>query len=166
MAAVLKPEYLRFRPMLLSDLTDVMRLEVRAYPHPWTRGIFRDCLRVGYCCWVGEIRGAIHSYGVMSIVVEEAHILNVCVRQDSHSRGHGRATMRHLMDLARQRNASTAILEVRPSNRAAIALYDSLDFQRVGVRKSYYPAEQGREDAMILACELGGGSQTDTHPPI
>jgi ribosomal-protein-alanine N-acetyltransferase len=166
MAAVLEPDQLRFRPMLLSDLPDIMGIEVRAYPHPWTRGIFRDCLRVGYCCWVGESEGAIRSYGVMSITIDEAHILNVCVRQDSQGRGYGRATMQHLISLVRQREASTVILEVRPSNRAAILLYESMGFRQVGLRKSYYPAERGREDAMILVCELGADGNTDIYPTV
>lgn len=140
--------------MLLSDLSEVMRIEAGAYSYPWSRGIFRDCLRVGYCCWVGEGRGIIESYCIMSAVVEEAHVLNICVRRSAQGRGYGRATLQHLLALARRRDVKTVTLEVRPSNRVAIALYASLGFEQVGLRRAYYPARGGREDALILTCDL------------
>jgi ribosomal-protein-alanine N-acetyltransferase len=137
-----------------SDLEAVAAVEREAYQFPWSKGIFRDCLRVGYCCWVCTRDGRVIGYGVMSVAVGESHILNVCVHPDAQGQGVGRGLMDRLLSLARGHNVDTAYLEVRPSNRRALALYRSLGFSQVGVRRAYYPAGSGREDALILAIAL------------
>lgn len=144
-----------FRPMTDADLPDIMEIERAAYPFPWTAGILRDCIRVGYNCWVYEIDSVIYGYGVMSVAAGEAHILNLCVRPESQGQGLGRKLLTHIIALARRHGADTLLLEVRPSNLAALKLYQNMGFNEVGVRKGYYPAEQGREDALILALALG-----------
>ncbi len=154
MSAVLEVQVPAFRPLTLADVQAVMGIEKRAYHHPWTAGIFQDCLRVGYGCWVAELHSVIESYGVMSATLQECHILNLCVRPESQRRGYGRDMLRHLLHLARRRGADTALLEVRPSNHSALRLYDGEGFSEVGVRKAYYPADNGREDALILARDL------------
>jgi ribosomal-protein-alanine N-acetyltransferase len=128
-----------------------MEIERRSYPHPWTRQIFNDCLRAGYCCWVCEQQGVIEGYGVTSIAAGESHLLNLCVRPESQQQGVGRKLLLHLISLARRQNAELMFLEVRPSNRAARALYESMGFNELGSRREYYPADKGREDALILA---------------
>ncbi len=154
MSAILKDSPPRFRPMRERDLPGIIEIEESAYDFPWTEGIFRDCLRVGYCCWIYEQAGAITAYGVMSVGYGEAHILNLCVRPDARRGGVGRRMLGHLLDLARRHHAETALLEVRPSNRAALLLYHGMGFQEVGLRRGYYPAARGREDALILAYRL------------
>lgn len=142
------------RPMIEPDLKAVMGIELSAYPHPWTHGIFRDCLHVGYCCWVYEEAGKVLAYGVMSIGAGEAHILNLCVLPQARRRGLGRMLLAHLLDVARAHKADTSLLEVRPSNRAALRLYHDMGYNEVGTRKAYYPAEKGYEDALIMARAL------------
>ena len=137
-----------------GDVRPVMDIERRAYPFHWTEGIFRDCLRVGYCCWVMELEGVVTGYGIMSLVVGEAHLLNICIDPEWQRRGYGRLLLEHFMELARERGAGQMFLEVRVSNVAALTLYRASGFNEVGMRKNYYPAENGREDAMILAIEL------------
>jgi ribosomal-protein-alanine N-acetyltransferase len=137
-----------------DDLDDIMRIELQAYPYPWTRGIFSDCLRVGYCCWVLEADEKIVGYGVMSIGVGEAHILNVCVDPQQQRQGYGCVILEHLLGIARRHATEVCLLEVRPSNVAAVALYHACGFNEVGVRKNYYPHDDGREDALILARNL------------
>ncbi|MGA7801003.1 MAG: ribosomal protein S18-alanine N-acetyltransferase [Gammaproteobacteria bacterium] len=154
MSAVLKAPDARMRPMVENDLMAIMEIERRAYEFPWTLGIFRDCLRVGYCCWVYERGAVIEGYGVMSVAAGESHILNLCVRPESQGEGIGRRMLRHLMDLAHRHEAEMVLLEVRPSNAAAVHLYESIGFNEVGVRRNYYPSKRGREDALILACAL------------
>ena len=154
MSAVIKPGSDGFNPMLMDDVSDVMDIENRIYPFPWTDGIFRDCMRVGYLCWVFRDEGELKAYGVMSIGVGEAHILTVCVNPESQGQGYGRMMMQHLLDVARKRHADKAFLEVRPTNEVAIGLYRSMGFKDVGLRKNYYPSENGREDALVMVLEL------------
>ncbi len=142
------------RPMSDNDVPMALGVECAAYPHPWSEGIFCDCLRVGYCCWVIETGGEIVGHGVMSAAVGECHILNVCVHPDYQQCGLGRRMLKRLISLGRTRNADTAFLEVRLSNSAAIGLYESEGFSEVGVRRGYYPGAKGREDAIIMACPL------------
>ncbi|MDH5830305.1 ribosomal protein S18-alanine N-acetyltransferase [Luteimonas sp. M1R5S18] len=142
------------RPMREDDLDAVMAIEVRAYPFPWTVGIFRDCLRAGYPSWVLQSEARIIGYGVLSVAVGEAHLLNVCIEPAEQGRGHGRRLLRGLERAARGQGAQRVFLEVRPSNPAAIALYHDEGFNEIGRRPRYYPAHQGREDAIVMAKEL------------
>ncbi|UNK41883.1 ribosomal protein S18-alanine N-acetyltransferase [Luteimonas sp. S4-F44] len=142
------------RPMREDDLDAVMAVELRAYPFPWTRGIFEDCLRAGYPAWVLHADGEILGYGVLSIAAGEAHVLNVCVDLHVQGRGLGRRLFRALVDTARRHGAQRVFLEVRPSNPHAIALYHDEGFNEIGRRPRYYPAQHGREDAIVMAREL------------
>jgi len=142
------------RPMRDDDLDEVMRIELRAYPFPWTPGIFRDCLRAAYPAWVLQGDAGIIGYGVLSIAADEAHLLNVCVDPAEQGQGHGRRLLRALVRVARAQGAQRVFLEVRPSNPNAIALYHDECFNEIGRRPRYYPAHGGREDAIVMAKEL------------
>ena len=154
MSAVLKGEPLEIRPMRDADLAMVLDIEREAYAFPWSEGIFRDCLRAGYCCWVVAQQGLVNAYGIMQVGGGESHILNLCVRASGRGQGLGRTLLGHLLDVAKEHRAGTALLEVRPTNRAALGLYETTGFNEVGVRRGYYPGRDGREDALILAIEL------------
>jgi len=154
MSAILKDPLLHLRPMQEADVEAVAAVETEAYEFPWSPGIFLDCLRVGYCCWVCILRREVVAYGVMSVAVGESHILNLCVRPDMQGQGLGRKLLGYLLGVARGHHTDTVFLEVRPSNRVAIGLYSTLGFNQVGVRRAYYPARRGREDALILARSL------------
>jgi ribosomal-protein-alanine N-acetyltransferase len=144
----------RLRPLEVADLDRLMTIERRAYTHPWTETIFRDCLRSGYICWAMEQQGELIGYAVTSLAVKEYHVLNLTVRPESQGRGYGRFLLRELIRWAQQQGAQNAFLEVRPSNQAALNLYLSEGFNEVGVRKAYYPAHRGREDALVMARAL------------
>ncbi|NLF79324.1 MAG: ribosomal protein S18-alanine N-acetyltransferase [Chloroflexi bacterium] len=144
----------RLRPMREEDLEAVMRIELRAYPFPWTQGIFRDCLRAGYPAWILESDAGPIGYGVLSVGAGEAHLLNVCIEPGHQGQGHGRRLLRGLERVARGQGARRVFLEVRPSNPAAIALYQDEGFNEIGRRPRYYPAHGGREDAIVMAKEL------------
>ena len=156
MSAVLKQAMLVFRPMVEEDLPGIMRVEKAAYQFPWSETIFRDCLRVGYCCWILESDDELVAHGVMSVAAGESHILNLCVHPDSQNTGMGREMLGHLLEIARQHRAEMVFLEVRPSNEVAKKLYLGAGFDEVGVRSNYYPADNGREDALIMARNLTG----------
>lgn len=142
------------RPMRSEDLDTVLGIELRAYPFPWTRGIFEDCLRAGYPAWVLVDGDTTLGYAVLSVAAGEAHVLNICVDPEAQGRGHGRRLLHALLHLARGRGAQRLFLEVRPSNRGAIALYHAEGFNEIGRRPRYYPANGGREDAIVMAMEL------------
>jgi len=156
MSAVPVPEAVgAFRPMRESDLPCVLEIEERCYEFPWTFGVHRDCLRVGYSCWVLEVEAhRLGGYGVMSVAAGEAHLLNLCVDIDMRGRGWARRFLGHLLTVARERHAEVMLLEVRPSNAIALRLYESVGFSEVGLRRAYYPARNGREDAILLALDL------------
>ncbi|VAX03301.1 Ribosomal-protein-S18p-alanine acetyltransferase [hydrothermal vent metagenome] len=154
MSAVVQPGEAQIRAMLPMDVRAVMVIELAEYPFPWTARIFSDCLRVDYCCRIAEIDGQPVGYGIMSSGASEAHILNVCVASAFRCRSLGRTLMLHLLDEAEILGVETVFLEVRESNPVAMRLYESLGFNRVGTRKDYYPAEGGREDAIIMALPL------------
>jgi [ribosomal protein S18]-alanine N-acetyltransferase len=138
------------RPMHELDVPVIVSIERAAYQFPWSEGIFRDCLRVGYVCRVIDVGGELAGYGIMSVGAGEAHVLNVCIRDEYRCRGLARKVLLYLLDRARIAGMYEAFLEVRPSNIAAARLYHSLGFQQVGVRRGYYQATVGREDAAVL----------------
>ncbi|WP_310152486.1 ribosomal protein S18-alanine N-acetyltransferase [Luteimonas sp. 3794] len=144
------------RPMRAADVDAIMEIELRAYPFPWTRGIFDDCLRAAYPAWVLHVDRRLAGYGVLSVAAGEAHVLNVCVDPALQGRGYGRRLFRALVDLAQQHGAQRVFLEVRPSNPSAVALYHDEGFNEIGRRPRYYPAHNGREDAIVMARELFG----------
>jgi ribosomal-protein-alanine N-acetyltransferase len=148
-------ELVRFRPMSLPDVPAVAAVERAAYPFPWSDGVFRDCVRVGYVCRVVEAGGEVAGYGIMSFGAGEAHILNICVRADLRSQGVGRRLMASLLEQASDAYMQDVFLEVRPSNNVALTLYESMGFVRVGLRKAYYQAMGGREDALVYKLPLG-----------
>ncbi len=140
--------------MLETDLDTVIAIEEKSYIFPWTRGIFHDCLHVGYNCWVYEENGLVQAYGVMSIGGGEAHILTIVVDEKARGRQLGRQMMGRLLNSAGKHKVETVLLEVRPSNTIAINLYQSMGFNEVGIRKGYYPDNKGREDALIMGLDL------------
>ena len=142
------------RPMMEIDLPEVAHIEQKSYAFPWSENIFRDCLRVGYTCRALDLSGQIIGYGVMSLGAGEAHVLNVCVRDEYRSLGFGRRLLEHLLERATASGVNEAFLEVRPSNLAAIRLYQRLGFEQIGIRRGYYQAPDGREDAIVLKLEL------------
>ena len=157
MATALKRgiENFSIRPMLEADVPAVLAVEQAAYEFPWTEGIFSDCMRIGYSCWALITEHGMSGHAVMSLMAPgECHVLNVCVRPDLQGEGLGRHLMNHLIDTARGYGVTLMLLEVRPTNLAAIELYRSLGFNEVGLRKDYYPARGGREDGLVLALEL------------
>ncbi len=154
------------RPMRETDLDVIMRIEESAYPFPWTRGIFCDCMRARYPMWVQEREGSIAGYGVLSVAADEAHVLNLCTAPGNEGHGLGQRMLQVLLRIARGSGAQRVYLEVRPSNPRAITLYDRSGFNEIGRRPRYYPtANNGREDAIVMAMELLTGD-IEKMPPL
>ncbi|MBS0579068.1 MAG: ribosomal protein S18-alanine N-acetyltransferase [Proteobacteria bacterium] len=145
---------LAIRPMRSQDVPAVVSIERASYQFPWSEGIFRDCLRVGYVCRVVLAAEEVVGYGVMSVGAGEAHVLNLCIAEEQRCQGGGRALLRCLLECAANSGATEAFLEVRPSNTTAIRLYLGMGFEQVGMRRGYYQAVNGREDAAVLKLPL------------
>lgn len=135
-----------------ADLTDVVAIENTIYPSPWTRGNFHDSLVSGYQCRVlRDESNRLLGYFLMMLLVDEVHLLNISVRADLHGRGLGQTLLGHVTQIAQAHQMGSILLEVRPSNRRALAVYERYGFTRIGLRKHYYPAEAGqREDAIVM----------------
>lgn len=153
-AVVGSPPLPQLRSMCREDLVQVAAIEQSAYEFGWTPGIFRDCLRAGHACWVLASGDEVIGYGVLSAAAGEAHVLNVCVAPHCQGQGYGQRIVKRLLDAARWHGAERVFLEVRPSNVGAQALYEAAGFNEVGRRPRYYPARNGREDAIIMAMDM------------
>jgi ribosomal-protein-alanine N-acetyltransferase len=153
MSAVLK-DAPRLSAMRDEDLDEVLAIESVIYTHPWTRGNFADSLRAGYDCRTWRLEGELVGYFILMVGAGEAHLLNLSVASRNQRSGHGSALLREALDLARRRGGKSLFLEVRPSNVAAQALYARFGLRRAGVRRGYYPAHFGREDALVYTLEL------------
>lgn len=143
-----------FRLMRQDDIDDVIAIEEAVYPFPWTRGIFSDCISIGYLCLVLEVNQKIVAYSVMSVAAGESHLLTIVVDKNEQGKGYGKKMLNETIHIAANDNAATMYLEVRVSNKTAIQLYHDRGFNELGIRSNYYPAENGREDALILALDL------------
>lgn len=157
-AAAARP-HSQVRALREQDLDAVLALEVDSYEFPWSRGIFADCLKAGHPCWALWIEGEIAGYGILSIAAGEAHILNFCIGRHWRGLGLGRRMLIRLLDVIRWTGADRVFLEVRPSNPVARKLYDSIGFTEIGRRPRYYPAQGGREDAIVMELVLRASDQ-------
>lgn len=138
------------RRMTQDDVFAVVQIEEAVVDFPWTYGIFSDCVKVGYDCWVVEHDSEVIGYGLLSMGDREAHVLNICIIPPMQRRGIGWQLMNHLLERARTLKAQSVYLEVRASNEGAYDLYQKLGFSVIGHRKDYYPHKEGREDAIVL----------------
>lgn len=150
MSAVLDHEA-HVRTMNERDIEAVLGIERAAYDFPWSANIFTECMKAGYVCRVCLSGIDVVGYGIMSVGAGESHIMNLCVHPDQSGNGYGSFLMEDLLAIARRSRVRIAFLEVRTSNRRAHSLYQHLGFNEIGVRKNYYPAKKGREDAYVLA---------------
>jgi ribosomal-protein-alanine N-acetyltransferase len=143
------------RDMTEADLDGVLRIEREVHTHPWTRGNFSDALRSKYQCKVyeSEAEGML-GYAVLMLAVDEAELLDIAIAAQQQRHGWGRKLLEEMMVLARRHGMGRVVLEVRASNAAAIGLYRKAGFVDIGLRRDYYQAENGREDAILMGREL------------
>jgi len=143
-----------FRPMKIGDLPEVIGLENEVYPFPWSEQIFSDCIRVGYDCWLALEHNQIVGHAVISVAAGESHMLNLSIAKQHQRKGFGKLFINFLLDIARRKSAEIMMLEVRPSNKPAINCYNASGFNEIGCRKDYYPALDGKEDALLFARQI------------
>ncbi|NND43750.1 MAG: ribosomal protein S18-alanine N-acetyltransferase [Xanthomonadales bacterium] len=146
------------RPLWSDDLDAIIEIENASYPFPWTPGIFRECIRVGYACFGLQLDGKLVGYAISNWGAGESHLLNLCVHPDARRKGLGQLLLEHSIEHARSLNCTVMFLEMRPSNVDAERLYRKRGFERVGTRPAYYESAQGREDAVIMRLDLAPGT--------
>jgi ribosomal-protein-alanine N-acetyltransferase len=154
MSAVPQP-CIELLPMSAADLDEVLRIEYRVCPFPWGLGNFSDSMASGYSCWVCRVNGELAGYFVLMLAVDDAHLLTISVGEKHQRLGYGARLLHHAMWVAQTGGAKRLLLEVRPSNAKALALYRHFGFQQIGRRRDYYPADGTREDALVLSHDLG-----------
>jgi len=154
-SAVARPQREWFEPMTVGALDEVHAVETDIYPFPWTRGNFHDALRAGNVAWVLRADDqALIAYCIILMAIDEAHLLNLSVARPWQRSGYGWKMLEWAARCAREYGARTMLLEVRPSNGAALSLYRRYGFQHIGVRRDYYPAHGAREDALVMRLTL------------
>ena len=153
MSAVLKREP-RLAAMREAELAEVLTIENAIYTHPWTRGNFADSLRAGYQCWTWRGGNELLGYFILLVAAGEGHLLNLSIASVHQRRGHGGNLLNEAMRMARNGGAQQLFLEVRTSNGGGQALYKRFGFRQVAVRPGYYPAQEGREDTLVLTLTL------------
>jgi len=141
----------RIRTMIHDDLSLVSDIERRSYEFPWSHGVFRDCLLAAYVCIVLERGEEVAGYAILSIAAGEAHILNLCVDPMFRVHGYGTRLLDEILERAKNAEVREVFLEVRPSNSSALSLYQKKGFRQIANRPAYYQAQEGREDAAVLA---------------
>lgn len=151
-AALLLP--VEMFPMNQKDLDAVAELEKSVQAFPWSRGNFADSLAAGHAVWVCRIGGELVGFSVVMVVMDEGHLLNIAVAGRYQGKGYGARLLQHAMAEAKTHGASKLLLEVRPSNRRAVELYQLLGFRQIGQRRDYYPAAAGREDALVFERDI------------
>ena len=147
-------KYLDFRALSASDIVDILEIEERAYEFPWSENIFRDCIKSDYLCYAISMHQNFSGYLIVSTILDEAHLLNICLSKEWQAQGLGSSVLFWLFDELKRKKINKIFLEVRPTNLRALALYNKLGFETIGIRKDYYPAQGGREDALAMMLNL------------
>lgn len=145
---------LRQAPLDLDDLPQVMSIERAGHLFPWSEKIFRDCIRSGYYLDGAFAGDRLVGFSMVMPILDEWHILNLCVDPRYQRQGVGRFLMDFILDQGRSGDIGSLWLEVRVGNYRALNLYAKLGFDEVGMRKGYYPAASGREDARVMRLAL------------
>ena len=147
------------RRLTIADVDHIIEIERRAYPFPWTRGNFVDCIHSSYACFGLQLGSELAGYSIFSWAVDEAHLLNLCVDPKWQGMAYGSLMLKRTINYVTTRGNKYLFLEVRASNPRAVALYKNYGFVVVGNRRNYYRAAEGREDAVVMRRDLKPAGQ-------
>jgi ribosomal-protein-alanine N-acetyltransferase len=146
---------LNIRRMTLEDLDRVYEIELSAHIAPWTKGIIRDCIKIGYDCFVIEKSGRVHGFAIMRVLMNECHLLNICISPRMQGKRLGESLLLSLIEWAQAKELVSILLEVRPSNEVAKKMYKKHQFTEIAHRKNYYQnPDSTKEDALVLTLLL------------
>ena len=144
----------KYRDIRESDLLDVLAIETEVHAYPWKLGHFKDALKAGYATLLMHWSDQPIGYAIVMIVLDEAHLLNVSIAKSFQQQGFGRQLMQQVIALGRSKACKDLFLEVRESNHPAIRLYESMGFNEMSIRRNYYPAKNGRENAILMGLAI------------
>lgn len=144
------PPPLNYRALDEQDIESVLCIERQSYEFPWSKKIIEDCLKNSYQSDAILFNGELIGYYIVSKVLDEAHLLNICLDVQWQGKKLGQVVLFHLIASLKQQKITRLFLEVRPSNFAALTIYNKLNFKKLGLRKNYYRSAQGREDALTM----------------
>jgi ribosomal-protein-alanine N-acetyltransferase len=145
---------LQLREMCRDDVDAVAAIEQQIHSHPWTRGMFIDALTHGNMCRLYAAGSEIVGYAILLPTLGEVELLDISIAHTYQRQGLGEKLLAELLALARGNDWTRMILEVRRSNLSALGLYRKAGFTDIGIRRAYYAAENGREDALVMEKKL------------
>ena len=141
--------------MIPKDIEEILLIENKTYEFPWTKGNFLDSFNENYVRLVlRNSESMIIGYFILMKILNEGHLLNLTIRLDMQGQGYGKFMLNEIFNLTKKMNLKSIFLEVRKSNKNALAIYKYLGFKKISIRKGYYPKNKNiREDAVIM-CSL------------
>ncbi len=154
MKMTVQTKWVTYREIGEADLADVVAIESEVHAYPWKLGHFKDALKAGYASLLMQWSDQTIGYAIVMIVLDEAHLLNVSIAKSFQRKGLGRQLMQQVIALGQTKACKDLFLEVRESNHAAIRLYESMGFNEMSIRRNYYPADDGREDAILMGLAI------------
>ncbi|WP_144395444.1 ribosomal protein S18-alanine N-acetyltransferase [Pleionea sediminis] len=135
-----------------EDIARVLVNETCAYPVPWGKQALIDSLDPQYDFFVAELDEQIVGHLIVQVILDESHLLNLCLHPRYQGRGLGKQMMQYWLDSSRSQTIHQLLLEVRESNTKALKLYESMGFQKLSVRKNYYPLpDNQREHGVVMS---------------
>lgn len=141
--------------MVESDISEVASIEQHANAFPWSRKHFESSLKAGHHAWVlCNDQNQIIGFTIVQQILDETHLLNICVKPTVQGRGYGQEILNHVIEFSNSISSTIILLEVRRTNFRAQQLYLNSGFNEMAVRKDYYPSENGFEDAILMAMDL------------
>ncbi|MDT8370673.1 MAG: ribosomal protein S18-alanine N-acetyltransferase [Gammaproteobacteria bacterium] len=143
------------RHMLESDIAEVTNIEQQANMFPWSRKHFESSLKAGHQAWVFcNDQNQILGFTIVQQILDETHLLNICVKPTVQGRGYGREILNYVIEFSNSISSNIILLEVRQTNLRAQQLYLNSGFNEIAVRKNYYPSDNGCEDAILMGIDL------------
>lgn len=140
-----------FKPLTFDDIPAVVALEQNANAYPWTENAFSSSFSSSYFnVKLLNAENDMLGFYIAQLIADQVELFNICVAKTAQGQGFGKALVQHFLSQGQARGAAEALLEVRSSNFTAIALYQNLGFAINGVRKGYYTAAVGTEDALLM----------------
>ena len=145
---------IEFAPLNSEDVDMILPIEQACHAYPSSQQLLLSCFGKRYRNFKMLVDNKVIGFYMGDLMLDEMTLHNICIEPKYQGKGYGKRLFEHFLATARLHNVVQLWLEVRESNTGAIALYQSNGFDVAGTRKDYYPAEKGREDALLMGSML------------